>query len=404
MAGIKMEEAKKELEGVVAKEEVKIKDNQKALMSEEERKSFEAKEAEEIKKAEELRITTEAQAKKDAELLTKKDEEVTDESDKKRKTELLEKKRKEEENKLSAEEKLKRVEEKMQKRIDELSNQLKETKDKGSKEADTLWKELELLRKEKENLIKPKDDINALVEKEENEKQAKYLQEDKSLPREKRREMDDGELDDWLLEDQKSAIAWIQRREFRREVDKIKNISTKQKEGMTKELFEKQSQSFARVCIKHPELQIQKRQAELKSQGKSEEEITNIIRQENKKYDTVLKIAEEHPEWRTHPGSPELVMAEMEKILNAEPDKDKDMDKQKIEDLIKRVEELEAEKAEREVSDEGVSSTIIPGQRGEVKFSEMEEEMVKIMKENKMPQPYIDAAIADFRKKKGIKR
>ena len=392
---IKKDEAKKELDGILGKEESKIKDNRKSLMSESELKALEAKEKEDAKKAEESRLALEAQAKKDAELLLKKDEELTEETDKKRKTELLEAKRKEEEGKLSADEKIKRVEEKSQKRIDELVNKLKEVTDKTSKEAELLRNELGTLRKEKDELSKPKDDIHALVKREEKEKQSKYLEEDKSLPREDRREMSKDEIDDWMLEDQTEAIAWINRRELRRAIDLDDNFSKKQLDNRTKDLLKKQISSFERVAIKHPDLNVEKRTGELKAQGKSESEIKDILRQENKKYDLVLKISAEHPEWKTDPDAPEKVAAEMEKRLDLSSSSEKE--DSKISELIKRIEDLEAEKAERESSDEGINSTHIPKARGDFKLSEAQEDAVKFMKSQKMPQSDIDAVIETYR-------
>jgi hypothetical protein len=96
----------------------------------------------------------------------------------------------------------------------------------------------------------------AVVEREEAEKLKQYLEEDKSLPLNKRREMEDEVLDEWLLEDQKAAIAWIQRRELRREIDRRQNLILKQREGVTKKLFERQTQSYMKVLEKHPELNI----------------------------------------------------------------------------------------------------------------------------------------------------
>jgi hypothetical protein len=184
MPELKVEDAKKDLNGILEKEKSAIQKSKEMSMSDEERKSLEAKQAEDKKKAEEARIAAETQAKKDAELLAKKDEEITDAADKKRKTELLEKQRKDEDVKLSAEEKIKRIKDESQKRIDEVVNRLKEIEDKSSKDAQLLRQELETLRKEKtileEKISKPpKDEIISLVEKEEKERQVKYLQETK---------------------------------------------------------------------------------------------------------------------------------------------------------------------------------------------------------------------------------
>jgi hypothetical protein len=402
---VKVEEAKKELEGILNKGKTEIQKAKEAQMSETEKKSLEAKQAEDKKKAEEARIVAEAQAKKDAELLAKKDEEITDEADKKRKIELLEKQRKDEEDKLSGEEKVKRIQEATQKRIDEISNKLKEVEDKSSKEAQTLRQELEIVRKEKtaleEKISKPpKDDVVSLVEKEEKEKYAKYLQEDTSKPREERREMSKDELDDWMLEDQVEAVSWINRREIRRAQEKYQNLSAKQLESKTKTLFEKQIQSFSRVLIKHPELDIKKRKDELKALGKSEAEIEDTLRSENPKYKLSLEIAEKHPEWRTAENAPELLIAEMEKQLGKQSDSGEGEKDKEIDDLKKTVENLTAKiDAIENPADVGIVSTVAREKARNNKLSEQEKILVQTMKDLKAPQDKIDAALKKFREK-----
>lgn len=396
---LKVEEAKKDLEGILSKEKSVIQKSREMSMSEEERQKIEA----DKKEAEIKRIEAENQAKKDAELLVKKDEDITDEADKKRKLELLEKQRKEEDTKLSTEEKIKRIQEASQKRIDEVVNQLKQVEDKTSKDAQLLRQELETLRKEKTELEKKisapaKDDIIVLVEKEEKEKRDKYLQEDKSLSKEDRREMSKDELDDWMLEDQTEAIAWINRREIRRAQEKYQNLATKQLESKTKNLFEKQIQSFSRVLIKHPELDIKKRKDELKAQGKSEVEIEDILRTENPKYKLSIEIAEKHPEWRTAENAPELLAVEIEKQLGAPPDND-EKDK-RIEKLTKTVETLTAQvEALVNPADEGITSTVAREKARKTQLSEQEKILVQTMKDMKAPQGKIDAALKKFRDK-----
>ncbi|MDD5355079.1 MAG: hypothetical protein PHY56_00855 [Candidatus Omnitrophica bacterium] len=394
MAELTKEQVKKNLEEKLAKEASKIQKTQEDAMPEAERKALEAKKAEDAKKAEETRIASEAQAKKDAELLLKKDEEIKDEAEKKRKTELLEAKRKEEESKQSPEEKIKKIKEETQKRIDELSNQLKETKDKSSKEADSLRKELAELRKEKMEKV---EDLVSIVEKEESEKHKKFLEEDKTLPKEKRREMTDEELDDWLLEDQKSAIAWIQRRELRREIDKRQNLVTKQKEGISRKLFEKQAQSYNRVISKYPELDVKKRKDELKAQGKTEDEADAIVRGENSKYDAFVKVLEENPDLKLNPDAPEKMAEEMEKGLVKKTDTG---EKTEIDKLREKVEALEAEIAKRDSTDEGISSTHSRDKNSEEKLSETENMIAETMRKNKATQEMIDSAIKDYRAKK----
>ena len=394
MPELKVEDVKKDLAGLVDKEKA---EREKTLPKDQQDKL-----AEDKKKTEDARIAAEAQAKKDAELLAKKDEEIKDEAEKKRKTELLEKQRKEEEEKGTSEEKIKRIKDESQKRIDEISNELKQIKDKTPREIEELRKENEILSQNLKNLEKklsgPKDEsLNEIVEKEESERQAKYLQDDKSLPKEKRREMPDDELDEWMLEDAKSAVAWINRREMRRAQEKGKTMRTKTLEKMAGDIAQKQQQSFQKVYIKHPELDVRKRGKELEAQGKTGEEIHNILQAENPKYKLSAEIASKHPEWAYLENLPELIAAEMDK----EPEKSpvgNDEDKKKIEDLTKQVEEMSAKLAELENSDEGVHSTIVRNKAKEA-LSEKEKNIVDIMKEQKATQAQIDAAIKQSREK-----
>ena len=402
MPELKVEEAKKELEGIVGKEKDSAQRAKESLLSKEERESLEAQKQEEKKKAEEERVKAETQAKKDAEILTKKDEELSDD-DKKRKSELLEIKRKEENSKLSGEEKIKKIQEASQKRIDELVNQLKQSEDKTSKETQLLRLELDNLRKEKVDLeakiSKPKEDIESIVLKEEKEKWSKYLQEDSSKPREERREMTKDELDDWILEDQAEAIAWINRRELRRERERLKNLNSKWSELFNKDLFGKQLQSYNRVLVKHPELDTKKRRDELTAQGKTEGEIEEILIKENPKYALTLKIADEHPDWKTREDAPELVIQELEKTLAKDNQSADEKDKQ-IEDLRKQINDLNA-KIDSIVNppDVGINSTVPRNKPKEGGFSDSEKDIIRIMRDQKVPQASIDAAIKRYRER-----
>lgn len=387
---LKKEEVEKELQGILESAKADVQKSKEANMSTQEKEALE----QDKKEAEKIRIQAEEQAKKDAELIIKKDEEITNEQDKKRKFEILEEQRKKEDSKLSAEDKIKRIEEKTQKRIDELVNKLKEVTDKTSKEAQLMKQEVETLRKEKQG--EQKEDILSIVEKEEAEKNKKYFEEDKTLSREKRREISDDEIDEWLLEDQKTAIAWIQRREFRREIDKRQNLAGKQKESLSKKLFVEQSNSYAKVLIKHPELNIQKRKDELKNQGKSDDEIEDILRSENKKYETIHKIAEENPIWKYAHNAPELAMEEMEKRLGDNKNEEKSI----IEKLQEQVEALSAEIQKMTLTDIGINSNIPKDKNINTKLSSTEELIANTMRDKGATQMMIDTAIKKHREKK----
>jgi hypothetical protein len=393
MPGLDKEEAKKDLEGLLEQGKSSIQKQQESLLTPEQKKAQEEKKVQDAKDAETKRLEVEKQAKLDAELLSKKDEEIKDEAEKKRKTELLEKRAKEEDAKLSAEERIEKIKAATQKRIDELSNKLKETQDKSSKEAQVLRQELETLRKEKE--APREEDVLTLVEREESERVRKYLDEDKSLPLDRRREMPDEEIDEWLLTDQKAAIAWIQRREFRREIEKRQNLLLKQQEGVSKKLFERQTQSYMRVLEKHPELNIVARKKELMDGGMSEDEAISEIRKDNKKLHIMLDYSEKHPELKTNPQAPELAMKEMEKLLEG-----KNENSSEVDELRKQVETLSAEIARLSSTDEGIGSTLQRKKEADKSLTEAENAMVETMRANKATQVMIDSALKKFREKK----
>jgi len=396
MAELKLEEAKKELGDLVNRQKSALEKSKESQMTDEQKKLAES----EKQKAEKLRQEKEIQAKKDAELLSKKEEEITDEADKKRRSELLEQKRKEEESKLSSDEKIKKIKDESQKRIDEIANELKQSKDLSSKEIQELRKEMELIKKRNEELekgIKPKDEddeIASLIEKEEKERIEKYLQDDKNLPREKRREMPEEDLEEWLLEDLKAATAWLSRREHRRLNEKNESKMDASQKKLVEKIFNKQIESSNRVKIKHPELDVSKREEELKSQGKSGKEVQKILCEENEKYRIFSEIfKEDSNKYWVMENAPEVIMAEMEKRLS----KDSSGKSKEVEELTKKVEELTAELAKLKDTDYGVNSTLQRKKEEEEKLTEMEQNLVKTMEDLNLPQTKIDSALKKFR-------
>lgn len=384
---------KKDLQGLV---ENKKKEIEKS-MPEPEKKALE----ETRKKEQEAKLAEEAKKAKDAAILAKKDEELSD-VEKPIKAKLLEEKRKEEESKLSADEKIKRAKEESQKRIDEIKNEMKQSEDKHSKKYEELEKSLAILRQENESLnkklSKPAEDDPAVTLKvKEAERLSKYLEEDKSKPREQRREMSKDELNDWLLEDLDSATDWKIERNMRRSNERSRDVQTFRKELATKDFSEKQSESNAKVIIRHPDLDTSKREAELKAQNKPDEEIHETLCQENEKYRLCAEIVKSNPEkYLTTPNGPELVMQEMEKRLEIKPvESDK-----RIEELTKKNEELEARLASLENSDTGINSTTVRRQASSEKLTEQEEDFVQTLKELKTPQANIDSALKKFRERK----
>lgn len=405
---LKKEDAQKDLEKMMGKERENFEKSKEAQMSDEERKTLEAEKQESAKKQTEM----DKKAKEEKELLEKKDEELSEE-DRDRKAGLLNKQRKEEEGKLSSEDKIKHVKEETQKRIDEVVNDLKQVKDKTSKEADTLRSKLASLEQENQDLQKKlstssaiKDGIDEIVDKEEQEQIAKYLKEDKDIPREKRREMSEEEIEQWLLEEYGKATQWLIRRDMRRDKDKEASRFSKKKERVVKDFLKKQSASAHRVVEKHPELdnaKIEKREAELKAQGKNEQEIEATIFQENPKYKVCKDLLKKNPNrYRNAANAPELLAEDMEKVLtNGSGNKQEEESQAKIDELTKKVEDLTAEIARmQDTDDEGLNSTVRK-RSVTTGYTPQETQIVQTMKEVNASQSMIDSAIKKHRAKVG---
>lgn len=293
----------------------------------------------------EPKLEVETQAKKDEEILTKKEDDLTPEQ-KTRKTELVKIKQ-------DAEEKEKKSN--VQKRIDELTGKVKDLeRDNTSTKAerDAIRNELDGLKKQLS--MTPNDKIKEKVKSEMSSRVNKYIEADKGLPRENRREMTKEEIDEWALEDWEAANEWVSRRTIRRveeERDFKLNLETSLK---AEEILDKQEISSKRTYIKHPELDTSKRKEELRKEGKKTEEIHNILLEENEKYKMCFDVYNENPnKWIVLDNAPELIVEEMEKRLSKMPKKEDS----EVEKLRAEVERLKAEKAQLEGLDSGISST-----------------------------------------------
>lgn len=261
----------------------------------------------------------EAEAK---ELFEKPEEELTDEQ-KKRKAGILEK----------------RKQSNLDKRFAELTGKIKDLE--RDKEANKA--EIERLRAEKDMLeqrIKEPSDSDILAKWQE-ERIGKIVEEDKAKPREQRREMPKEELEEWLLEDYAAATEWIIERNLRRK-----------SEAAQDQFKLNQGKSFMKVLKKHPELNLVKRREELAKEGKTPQEIENILMQDNEKYRTICEILKENPhKYEDKENGPELLAKEMEERLKGT---DKDSEK---EELHSQIEELKAEIERLKNVDTSPSST-----------------------------------------------
>jgi len=304
------------------------------------------KDEEKLSDAAELAKKALEQDKEDEVILSKKEEEL-DDKQKGRKAELLKIKK-------DAEDKDKKSN--VQKRMDELSGQIKaleNDRDSTKAEKDALKAELDGIKKQLHQT--PEDKTKEKVKKELSTRIEKYLDEDKELPREDRREMAKEELDEWLGEDLAAAQDWIAGRRIRRyrEEETLKRdefLNTKASEVMGK--FTKK---YEAQISKHPELDISKRKAELEKEGKSKPEIRKILGEENPKWESFMKIFEsDMQKYIEDEDGPAKIVEQMEK--KSEP-KAKDT---KVEDLEKQISDLKAENERLSGLDTEVESTHHP--------------------------------------------
>ena len=395
MLELSKDDAQKELEAMV-------KDEKNSVMTEDEKKV----QADKEKHAQEEKAKIEAKEAEDKVILDKKEEERTPEEDERVKTVLKEqdkakadaeeKKRLDEESKLSADEKIQRIKDKTDKRIGEISAELKDMKDKSSKESEILRAERDNLRSENEKLRKEQPlDLKDQIMKQESDRIAKYISEDADKDRFERREMSKEDLDDWYLEDAVEATEWIQKRILRR--DRAKGLDYKR--IVADEIANKQKESADRVYIRHPELNLKARADKLKSEGKTGQEIKDIFK-EDAKLKLFFEVTRSNPEYVALEDGPEKAAIEFERRLNSGTPNNSESDK-KIDELTAKVEELSAALDAKGNTDEGVNSTVRVNRGIEEKLTAHEQILTETMQDQGASQDRIDSAVKKFRANRG---
>jgi hypothetical protein len=324
----------------------------------------------------------EAQAKHDEEILSKKEEDLSEE-DKARKAEITKGKPKEEIN----EDKVIKRKQEIQSEIDKLISE-KKSLEEVKRQSEEMKDEISKMQEEIDNLKKEKGQIAAdknipeetkLLKQKEAERLSKYQEEDKELSREERREMPKEDLENWLLEDMVAAQEWMTERSLRRTRERHLDNNAQKREKFISEIGKKQDESNARVMVKHPELNTNAREAELKAEGKSNKEIHETLLKENEKYRISIEIIKEDPDkYLTKENGPELVAAEIEKRLknkSSESSESSEVDK-----LRREIEEKNAEIARLERIDESGGSSRPGEKKKEGKKTDFEIEQEKLAK------------------------
>lgn len=347
----KQEEEKKSL--------AKKTEQEKAILTKPE---SELTEEEKAKKSAVIENQKKAQEAEDEKLLQSKDEEL-DESQAEKKATLIKSREKKKEAEKQAN---------IQRRIDEISSELKAERHarvEDKKKIEDLESQLSALRDAKEP-----SKIAEQVEKLEQERIAQYLKSDANLPRDKKREMSDEEIQEWFADDMVGCQRWLARQENRRERERISDTQKLSSPAKKNDVFSRQRESSVRASAKHPELFIDNRVKELKAENKSDDEIMRIIFKENKKVKIMTSILNEKPAYLNQDNAPELLVEEMEKRLKVEENKESQEDR----DQRIAQEAAEAERKRLSQIDTGLNST--RGKEAETKMTGLEKEQWAIYK------------------------
>ena len=237
-------------------------------------------EEEKLKEAEAAKKAALEKDKEDEAILAKKEEEL-DEKQKARKQELLKvAKEKEKGN--------------VQKRIDELSGKVKALENDNAStkaERDAAKKELDDLKKQLHQT--PEDKVKEKIKKELSTRVTKYIEEDKELPREDRREMTKEELDEWFGDDPTAASDWMSGRRIRRYREEEALRQEEFTNAKASEIVEKLKKGYDIIASKYPELDVSNRRAELEKEGKSKKEIRETLAKENPRWKVFIELYEE---------------------------------------------------------------------------------------------------------------
>lgn len=291
MATLKAKDEKRASEAKKAEEEAaakKVKEETKGASTEESATGKEKTEGEQT----------------DDELVAAAEDSLTEEQ-KVKKAEIIEKREKAK----TPEQKLADWQEKTQKRIDELSGQLKAEKASRKADLDKIT-QLEEVIAGLEGKLEDSGAIETELEKISKDQEAhwaKLIEKDKDLPREKRREMSKDDIEEFLLEDNVAAHEWMVRRELRRQ----REIDSKLKGREVVGDIKKHEATFFE---KFPGCNMEERGAELESEGKSQQEIIEILCKESPDFKLMIDVVKANPKLNdtSSPSGLEALMKAME--------------------------------------------------------------------------------------------
>lgn len=258
----------------------------------------------------------------------------------------------------SAEIKIARVKRKSEKRINNLVDKLKNLDSTRDAEKKALSEKITALEAKLDGLAKPSVD-QGYVDAEKT-RIAQYLEEDKNLPKEQRREMTAEEWEELNEENPLEAQRWVQRNESRRKDDREADVMKDTAKDNADKFIGKQNESVARMLTKYPNTRPTARVEELKAEGKGLAEVQETLNKEFPEYEICDKIVKENPDWIQKENFGDLVLAELDKRI-ADYKKPEPKEEPKLfteEEVQKKIEEAtKMESTRRENVDTSITST-----------------------------------------------
>lgn len=318
-------------------------------------------------------------AQENVKLLEADDKDLSDE-DKAKKAELVKK-----QEAKKAETKTKEEKDNVSKRIGELTGKIKDLTREGSQDKEqiqNLQKQVEELQKQLN--ATPEQKAQDELKKLEDDRIAKYLDEDKTKPREERREMTRDELEEWLLEDAVAATEWMTDRKIRRRDEATNDKATFEGKTKAESILKSQAESEARVNDKHPEIQqATERRKALLEEGKSPEEVSRIIFQENPKARAIAAVLrsmspQEHESIMLAPDGPEQLMERAVQYMSGQQKQaQKESDDEKARKIAEEAAEAERQRqAELDVTHKSTRKSL-PEEKESSEFYKKQLELAK---------------------------
>lgn len=250
---------------------------------------------------------------------------------------------------------------KVERRIDELVSEIKAEKSARNQDQETIKKLQAELDGLKAKVEKPAQEADKTKKISESEKAriAKYLAEDKELPRNERREMTNKEVEEWIVEDPVEAQEWIADRAARRREERNADLQKMDVDTEADTIIKKRAESEKRIIQKHPELDFQARAKDLVLSGLSRADAMKQIAKENPKMKVIFEIMAEpgsQDKYAFSADGPELLMQEMETRLAKNPPAKKQESTEERDARI-AAEAAEAERQRQDSIDAGARST-----------------------------------------------